>query len=147
MILTGNEINQAIRLNKLSIKPFSESCVNPNSYDISIGNKIFCYPDGIILDGVDGQSAIDMVIPNSGLILKGNKFYYAMSLEIICCDYYVPILHNRSGVARKGMFTHITADLQQLHHNGRILLQFLPFTDTIIYPMQKVAQISFWKPH
>lgn len=68
-----------------------------------------------------------------------------MSKEKIQTEYFVPLLHNRSGVARKGLFTHITADLLQINHNGHVLIQLFALSDTIIYPEQIVSQISFWK--
>ena len=88
---------------------------------------------------------VEAVIPETGFLLRKNKFYFAMSKEVIKTDHYVPILHNRSGVARKGLFTHITADLMQVKHDGKVMLQLLPFADTVIYPNETIAQISFWK--
>lgn len=145
MILTGKEIIRAVVQKNLVIIPFSSDCVNPNSYDISIGNSVFSYPDGVVLDGNIESMAEEFIIPPNGLLLRRNKFYYAMSTETVVSKKYVPMLHNRSGVARKGMFTHITADLQQKGHHGRVILQLLPFADTLIFPGQQIAQLSFWR--
>ena len=145
MILTGNEITNAIKQNKIIITPFCDNHINPNSYDISIGKTINYYPENKVLDINVENEFITEEIPVSGFILKKNKFYFAFSKEKIQTEYYVPILHNRSGVARKGLFTHITADLLQLNHNGSILIQLFAISDTVIYPEQVIAQISFWK--
>jgi dCTP deaminase len=144
MILTGTEIKKAVLNKHLIIYPFDEDNINPNSYNISIGNSVLCYPEGITLDTNCDCLPVEYTISKYGMVLKKNKFYFAMSKETVCSDYYVPILHNRSGVARKGLFTHITADLQQLHHNGKIMLQLLPYADTVIYPYLQIAQLSFW---
>lgn len=147
MILTGNEIRQAVQMGNLIIRPFLDEHINPNSYNIAIGDTVFYYPEGSIMNSDQDCLPVEQKIPHTGLLLKRNKFYYAMSRETICSNYYVPLLHNRSGVARKGLFTHITADLQQLHHNGTVMLQLLPYADTMIYPRLQIAQLSFWLPY
>jgi dCTP deaminase len=145
MILSGSELARAVGRDAITIAPFREKRLNPNSYDISIGRTVCTYEDGTVLDGCTCPAYRKCRIPREGLLLAGNKFHFAYSRERLVSDIYVPMLHNRSGVARKGFFTHITADLLQLHHDGRILLQLLPHEDVVIYPGQPIAQISFWK--
>ena len=145
MILTGNGIRNAIGQKKILITPFNDNHINPNSYDISIGKTISYYHDNKTLDMKIESKYITKKIPKSGFVLKKNKFYFAMSKEKIQTEYFVPLLHNRSGVARKGLFTHITADLLQINHNGHVLIQLFALSDTIICPEQIVSQISFWK--
>ncbi len=145
MILTGDEIRKEVMQKRIIITPFCDNRINPNSYDISIGKTINYYRDEDILDVKYEPQYITKDIPESGFLLKKNKFYFAMSKEKIQSDYFVPILHNRSGVARKGLFTHITADLLQINHNGYVLIQLFALTDIVIYPGQIVSQISFWK--
>lgn len=145
MILTGNEIKKNTEGGIIRITPFNENHINPNSYDLSIGNTICYYHNDIVLNALGHNNIITEAITSDGLVLKRNKFYFAESHERIMVDNLVPLLHTKSGVARKGLFAHITADLLQLSHNGTVLLQLYPTTDIVIYPYQKIAQISFWK--
>ena len=126
MILTGKEILNQIKDNNIKIEPFIEENINPDSYDISIGNYIYCYEN----DTIDS--------------VKKNKFYYSYSNERIYTNKYVPMLHSKSGIARIGLFVHITADLLNVGHKGRALLQLYPTNDTKVYPKQRIGQISFW---
>jgi dCTP deaminase len=144
MILSGNKIIHEIQCGAIHITPFHIENVNPDSYDISIGDALNYYEDNAVLSDLKTDSVINRMIPGCGFVLKKNKFYFAESMETIISNHYVPILHNRSGVARKGMFVHITADLMQLYHNGKVMLQLFPEYDIRIYSYQKIAQISFW---
>lgn len=147
MVLTGNEIRRQIQKKQIQIMPFEDSNINPNSYDIHIGETIMYYQENVIIDAKENaiNNWIEQQIPKEGLILQKEKFYFAYSKEIVGSSKYVPILHNKSGVARKGMFMHITGDLQQLNQNKHIMLQIFPFANTIIFPNQQLAQVSFWK--
>jgi dCTP deaminase len=143
--LSGKKLIEEMQKNKIIITPFKPENVNPNSYDISIGSALNFYESDAALEAGDDSKAVRVNIPDSGIVLKKHKFYFAESFETVISDNYVPMLHNRSGVARKGLFIHITADLLQLHHKGTIKLQLYPEYDIKISAFQKIAQISFWE--
>ena len=145
MVLTGNEIKKNVSKGNIIITPYDEKNINPNSYDISIGTTISYYEDNVVLDVNEEPKIITATITDEGFKLKRNKYYFAESHEKIIVKDLVPILHTKSGVARKGMFSHITADLLQVTHDGTVLLQIFPTMDIIIYPHQRIAQLSFWK--
>lgn len=143
MILSGAKIIEEQFRGNLKINPFICDAVNPDSYDLSLDDFIYKYETDII-DSHNPAPAIRLSIPDEGIVLKKGKYYYAYAKETVNSDMYVPILHNKSGIARKGMFTHITADLQQLHGDGRILLQLYPINDIKVFKNQKIVQVSFW---
>lgn len=143
MILTGKEILNQIKDNNIKIEPFIEENINPDSYDISIGNYIYCYENDTI-DSLKKNKIKKIRIKDDGYILEKNKFYFSYSNERIYTNEYVPMLHSKSGIARIGLFVHITADLLNVGHNGRALLQLYPTNDTKVYPKQRIGQISFW---
>ena len=145
MILTGEQIRKEIKENNIFITPFHESYINPDSYDISIGEKLFFYSDDIVLDSRNKNIINCVNIPKEGYILQKNKFYYAESLEKIQTMKFVPLLHSKSGVARLGLFVHITADLLDRGHNGNVLLQLYSSNNVRIYPNQRLGQLSFWR--
>lgn len=143
MILSGNKIIDEYYRGNLKINPFNSDSVNPDSYDLSLDDFVYTYETDMI-DSRNPALATRLLIPDEGFVLKKGKYYYTYAKESVNSDMFVPILHNKSGVARKGLFTHITADLQQLHGNGRILLQLYPINDIKIFKNQKIVQVSFW---
>ena len=143
MILSGTKIIEEYLRGNLKIDPFNYDSVNPDSYDLSLDDFVYTYETDII-DSLNPASAIQLPIPDEGFVLKKGKYYYTYAKESVNSDMFVPILHNKSGVARKGLFTHITADLQQLHGDGRILLQLYPINDIRVFKNQKIVQVSFW---
>jgi dCTP deaminase len=143
MILSGTKIIEEYSLGNLKIDPFDYNSVNPDSYDLSLNDLVYTYEVDVI-DSRNPAPAIQVPIPDEGIILKKGKYYYAYAKESVSSDMFVPILHNKSGVARKGLFTHITADLQQIHSDGRILLQLYPINDIRVFRNQKIVQVSFW---
>lgn len=143
MILSGTKIEEEYFRGNLKINPFNRDSVNPDSYDLSLDDFIYTY-EADIIDSQNPAPTIRLPIPDEGIVLKRGKYYYAYAKEAVISDMFVPILHNKSGVARKGLFTHITADLQQLHGDGRILLQLYPINDIKVFKNQKIVQVSFW---
>lgn len=50
MILTGSKIQKKVKQNKITITPFNEDCVNPNSYNVELGDYLKVYEDDILLN-------------------------------------------------------------------------------------------------
>ena len=44
MILTGSEITKQVKKKTITIKPFDLGCINPNSYNVELGDylKVYC---------------------------------------------------------------------------------------------------------
>lgn len=143
MILTGNSIIENYENKKIEIEPFSKKQVNPNSYDLTLGAELLIYNNELLDTKLVNDYTI-LQIPEKGFILKKNEFYLGHSVEIIGSDYFVPVLHNKSGIARLGLFIHITADLADIGSVGNFTFQFFPTCDIKIYPNMKIAQVSFW---
>lgn len=143
MVLTGNEI--VSELNKsIFIEPYNEKSINPNSYDLELDNRIFKYKSDVL--DINGDNDFEIIdITEQGFMLEKDSFYFGFSKETICSNKHVPILHNKSGLARMGLFTHITSDLLNLEFKGKVLLQLYPTVNIIIYPNMKIGQLSFWK--
>ena len=144
MILTGNSIIDNHSDGSIKIEPFDISLVNPNSYDVRLGNKLRIYQDEI-LDTKKINSYDEIIIPESGYVLEKKCFYLGHTCESIGSNKYVPILHNKSGIARLGLFIHITADLIDLGFLGNLTLQLFPTLNIKVYPNMRIAQISFWQ--
>jgi dCTP deaminase len=144
MILTGQEIIDNVEKGKICLSPFDKSSINPNSYDLKLGNFLYVYKERIL--DIKKQNPVERIsIPQEGIVLKKDFFYLGSSNETIGSNYFVPILHAKSGVARLGLFVHITADLIDIGFHGNLTFQLLPTISIKVYPYVRVAQLSFWK--
>lgn len=146
MILTGKQIISSVQSKDITITPYSSDHVTTNSYDISLGDRYIRYLDEV-LDPLKENRYEEIHIPDEGLILNRGDFVLAESYETIGSHKYVPLIHGKSGIARKGLFVHITSDLVDLGYLGKITLQLYATQKIVIYRKMKIAQVSFWLAH
>ncbi|MCB0301868.1 MAG: dCTP deaminase, partial [Calditrichaeota bacterium] len=107
MILSGKDIHS--RLGKeIKIEPFSESQLNPNSYNLRLHNELLVYNE-TELDMRKKNEATLISIPEDGLLLETHKLYLGRTIEYTETDGLVPMLEGRSSVGRLGLFVHVTA--------------------------------------
>ena len=145
MILTGNEIIKRQTIGEIIITPFDISNVTTNSYDISIGDKLISYTEEV-LDPKKENNYVEIEIPDEGYVLDKGSFHLGSSKEIIGSDKFVPIIHAKSGIARLGLFVHVTADLVDIGFHGNITFQLYATLPVKIYKGMKLGQVSFWTP-
>ena len=144
MILTGPEIIAAVQNGEILINPFEINSVNPNSIDLKLGNVLIEYLDKII-DPSLAPSTRTIPIPETGYLLNSGEFRLGSSHEIVGSNKYVPIIHGKSGIARAGLFVHVTADLIDIGSVGNLTFQLFATLPIRIYKGMAIAQISFWR--
>lgn len=145
MILTGNEIKRNVDQAKIDIRPFCINNLTTNSFDITLGDSLIYYNEDI-LDPKKENKYTEIIIPDEGVVLQKNNFYLGHSAEIIGSDHFVPIIHAKSGIARLGLFVHVTADLIDIGYHGNITFQLYPTIPIKLYKGMRLAQVSFWVP-
>lgn len=145
MILTGKKIVEEVDSGKIEISPFYGNRVTTNSYDLSLGKTIIRYTCDVI-DPKKESSYEEIIIPEEGLVLKAGDFILGHSNERIGSDFYVPLIHGKSGTARMGLFVHITADLIDIGSHGVSTFQLYATLPVRLYPNMIIAQVSFWVP-
>jgi dCTP deaminase len=145
MILTGPEISRQVRMGRITIDPFNASQVNPNSYNFRIGNelKIYCKP---VLDCKVENKTETIVMTDQGHVLSPDRIYLGSTLEVMGSRHYVPIIRARSGVARLGLFIHVTADLIDIGSVNQWTVQLHAVQPLRIYPYMLLGQVTFWRP-
>lgn len=146
MILTGNEIAKQVAAKRIMIEPFHKSHLSTNSYDLTLGDTYLRYTEKI-LDPAKMPKHRVHPIPKKGLVLKPGEFVLGHSAERVGSDHYVPIIHAKSGIARLGLFVHVTADLIDIGSKGNVTFQFYATLPVRIYPGMKLGQVSFWVPY
>ena len=145
MILTGTKIIEEVKNGKIEILPFEKEKVSTNSYDLTLGETLLRYTCDII-DPKHEAPHEEISIPKEGFKLQAGDFVLGHSKEKIGSDFYVPIIHGKSGTARMGLFVHVTADLIDIGSHGVSTFQLFATLPVIIYPGMPIAQVSFWVP-
>ena len=146
MILTGPEIQKQIEQGRIRISPYESLNITTNSYDLRLGKKYLRYTSEIL----DTRKRCDyelLDIPTSGLFLNKGDFVLAETNEFIGSDFFVPLIHAKSGIARAGLFVHVTADLIDIGSFGKSTLQLFATLPVLLYSGMKIAQVTFWQPY
>lgn len=146
MIVTGREIDEQVRTGRITLDPFVERQINPNSYDLSLDRRLLVYRDDVV-DPREDNAVDELVIPDEGLVLRAGHLYLGASREVVGSRYYAPQLHAKSGIARLGLFVHVTANLIDIGSVGNLTLQLHPVLDVRVHVGILIAQVSFWVPH
>lgn len=144
MILSRKSIINNVENQNIEIQPFNKSKVNPNSYTVTLGNKLLVYR-GDVVDTAQKNETDEITIPIEGYVLKKNHFYVGHISEYIGSDFFVPLLHAKANTAKKGLFVHITANLIDIGNHCNFSLQLYPTENIKVYPGMDIAQVSFWK--
>lgn len=145
MILTGPEIHRCVFRGTITIDPFREDRLNPNSYNLSLQDKLLRYRE-YRLDAGGLNPTVEINIPKSGLVLDPGILYLGAAIEYVGSDHYVPIIRGRSGTARLGLFVHVTADLIDQGSFNNLNFQLHAVQPLRIYPGEVLAQVTFWVP-
>jgi dCTP deaminase len=141
MILSGKEIRRLLG-SKISIDPFDESRLNPNSYNLRLHDELLVY-DSDQLDMRSENSSSRITIPEDGLLLERNKLYLGRTMEYTATDGLVPMLEGRSSVGRLGLFIHVTAGFGDVGFRGYWTLEMFCVQPIRIYPAVEICQIFY----
>jgi dCTP deaminase len=143
VILTGPEIEKATANGKIRISPFNRDQVNPNSYNVRLGDKLITYTDGVI-DAYRPNPTRTERIDSSGFVLRPEELYLGHTVEEVGSDFFVPLLFGRSSVGRLGLFVEITAPIGDIGFHGQWTLMLSPVRPLRVYPDMKIGQVMFF---
>lgn len=146
MILTGSEIAKQATQGRIRINPFRRERCTTNSYDLALGRRLIIYREQV-LDPRRPAQYDEIEMDETGFDLAAGDFVLGESAESFGSDYYVPMIHAKSGIARLGLFVHVTADLIDLGFFGQSTLQLHATLPVRIIPGLLIAQATFWVPH
>jgi dCTP deaminase len=143
MILTGKEIARQRELGDIVLDPFDPERINPNSYNFALGSTLKMYVDAE-LDVRRENRAVTVEIPADGYVLQPDRIYLGHTEEVIGSTAFVPIIRARSGIARLGLFVHVTADLIDIGSVNQLTLQLHAVQPVRVYPGLVIGQVTFW---
>ncbi len=141
MILSGLEIKRELGKN-ITITPFDERQLNPNSYNLRLHEELLVYEEEI-LDMKRPQETSRIVIPASGLVFSPGRLYLGRTVEYTATERYVPMLEGRSSVGRLGLFVHVTAGFGDVGFRGYWTLEMFCVQPVKVYPGVPICQIYY----
>jgi len=141
MILSGVEIREQLGTN-ITIEPFDERQLNPNSYNLTLHDEIMVYEE-VVLDMRHMNRVRRMEVPKDGLVLSPNQLYLGRTCEYTETHNLVPMIEGRSSVGRLGLFVHVTAGFGDVGFKGYWTLEMFAVQPVRIYPKVPICQIFF----
>jgi dCTP deaminase len=142
MILSGLEIARQIEKGAISITPYEERLLNPNSYNLRLHDEILVYKDKI-LDMKKPLETETLTIPPEGLVLEPGVLYLGRTHEFTETEGFVPMLSGRSSTGRLGLYVHVTAGFGDIGFKGYWTLEIQCIQPVKIYPLVEICQIYY----
>lgn len=152
-MLSGNEIRKQVKEGNIIIDPFHDHHVGPNSYDFTLSSEY-----GIVQsNNLNGEinmmktSEVAIVEMKDQLVFLPGQAHLARSVEKfgsthVCFNgqYYIPVVHGRSTVARHGLMIHY-AGLGDTLWCGHMVLEIVNMTGypITVKPGVRIGQVSF----
>lgn len=144
-MLTGAEIVRRQIEGDIVIEPWDEKKVNPNSYNLTLNDKLFVY-DCPVLDSRKNNPAREIIIPEEGYTLVPGVLYIGSTNEYTEAKDLIPQLDGRSSTGRLGIQVHVTAGFGDVGFKGKWTLEITVIHPVIVYPNMEICQISYFKP-
>lgn len=172
-MLSGSEIIKCVKDGRIEIDPFDKDRVNPNSYNLRIGNHIQVYKNFFVknsrnelifkdnsnsllnpfggfllvsseaLDPKKENEVYQLTIPEGGFVLYPNILYLASTIERTFTKEYVPCISGRSSYARLGLEVHQTAGFGDVGVDLNWTLELSVIHPLRIYPNTEICQVYF----
>lgn len=155
-ILTGAEIVRQMIMGNIEIDGFDMKNLNPNSYNLTLGNSIKTYrpvyqsknknDHSMYLDILKDNPYEEITITEEGFALVPGKVYIANTNERTFSSKFQPKIDGRSSVGRLGIMVHLTAGYGDIGFDGKWTLELAVIQPIIIYPNIPICQVSFMVP-
>lgn len=173
MILTGPEIEAAVKRGEINISNYDEKQLNDVSYDVRLGNKVAVYKaqaapsvwsktkdsahqrlrmvekcaDPAPLDAAVNNELWEFELQHGDpVFLQPGLGYLMHTEEIICTNHYVPIIDGKSSIGRLFVSVHQTAGYGEPGFDGQWTLEVVAQSPVVLYVGMKVGQMRFHVP-
>lgn len=141
-MLSGNEILELVKSKNIVIEPFDEKRINPNSYNITLGNTLKVYT-GEVLDPHIDNPYKEIIIPEEGYVLEPGELYIGTTNEYTETYGLVPCIDGRSSIGRLGISVHVTAGFGDNGFKGKWTLEITTVKKLRIYPGMEIGQLYY----
>lgn len=139
---------------EIDISPFSDSHLNPASYDLTLDPRIRLAIPYQRLDDVVDMRKVEpgytepYTMDDTGFFLRSQQFLLASTIERVTLGHQIGSrIEGKSSLGRVGLAVHITAGFFDPGWDGECTLEiynFLP-RPIIIYPGMRIAQMAFFR--
>jgi len=143
MILSATQIKEKMGLGDIVITPFEEKKLNPNSYDLTLGDSLMLSDDDEF-DAKKPPNFKEVAIGDEGILLKAGRVYLAGTLEYTETRGAVPILFGKSSLSRLGLSIHCTGGFGDNGFKGNWTLALSCVQPIRIYKGMKICQIVYF---
>ena len=144
MILSKSKIQQLIEKGQIVIHPFRQDCLNPNSYDVHLGEYIGVYVDHE-LDAKKHNKIQIKKIPLEGIWLMPGELYLGVTEEYTETHFTVPHLDGKSSVGRLGIDIHCTAGKGDVGFRGKWTLEIKVVKPVRVYKYMPIGQLTYYE--
>ncbi len=152
MFLSDVDIKKAVKSGEIVLEPFSESRLQPASYDILLGNK-FVENDASSTHIIDPARKIyakttEKLVPDGEeFVLHPGVSVLGLSKEFFGSDHYLIQVGGKSSLARVGLMIHNSAGIINPGHFLNITFEITNQSNVsiILRPGMEIAQITFSK--
>jgi dCTP deaminase len=141
MVLSGHEIKRRLG-GDIILDPFSESRLNPNSYNLTLHDELMVYEE-VVLDMRKANRVRRTTIPHEGIVLQPNHLYLGRTVERTETHNLVPMIEGRSSIGRLGLFVHVTAGFGDVGFCGYWTLEMFAVQPVRIYAGVAICQIFY----
>ena len=141
MILSSEQIHSRLG-DTISIEPFCEENLNPNSYNLTLHDELLIYEE-VVLDMRQVNRVRRIQIPLEGMVLSPNQLYLGRTVERTETHELVPMVEGRSSVGRLGLFVHVTAGFGDVGFCGYWTLEMFAVQPVRIYPGVSICQMFY----
>jgi dCTP deaminase len=145
MILTGEAIAHYVLKGRIKIDPFDKKLLNPNSYNVRLGDTMCMQAAHLMVDCRKRQPILQMSLIDGGFLLNPGRLYLAHTMETVGSDAFAPMLNGRSSVGRLGVQVHMTAGFGDIGFIGQWTLEITTVNPIKLYPGMEIAQIAFFE--
>jgi dCTP deaminase len=144
MILSDTRIREELAKKRIVIRPYRESCLGSNSYDVHLGPYLAIYRDGA-LDARRDNATDEIRMPKSGYVLVPGQLYLGVTEEYTETHAFVPFLEGKSSVGRLGIDIHSTAGKGDVGFCNYWTLELSVKLPVRIYPGMPIGQLIYFE--
>jgi dCTP deaminase len=151
MILSDDEILDAIAATEIKIEPFNRECLGSNSYDVHLSQLLLTYKlkldqwyNPLPIDPAEADPAmVEHLIGPEGFVLRPGVLYLGSTVEYTETHVHVPYLDGTSSVGRLGISIHATAGRGDVGFRNHWTMEISCIQPVRIYAGMPIGQLTY----
>jgi len=140
--LTKSEILKQRENANITIEPFNEKQLGPNSYNVRLASTLKRYTCNI-LDMKENNPTEEFSISNAGYVIMPGELYLGRTIERTFSPVYDIDIDGRSSIGRLGLFIHVTAGRGDVGFHGFWTLELTAIKPVRVYLGVEIGQVYF----